>query len=175
MAFQPPLGDCLASSPPHPRCPRVLWAPPPLSLCFLSLQFRLIFSNGIQPPNTGQGSPPLVHSFIQLLIENVFIQSLYMPGIGPGIAMSNVQGKWEMREFLSARNTQYSWEGGRELTLSRGLKARLPRDGTDPRRAEAGLWRRPTQALSKPCCNHTVESSSVLTTFAGEGKSRCVY
>lgn len=121
LALQPPLGDLPALIPTPSQEP---WTPldapslcPPASFaCSSDSAFQMAFKL-----LTLGRALPLVHSFIQLLIKNVFIQLLYMPATGLGITVSNIQRYRENRESLPSRNTQYRGGGGRELALSRGL------------------------------------------------------
>lgn len=93
LAFGPPRMTSLSRRPPHPHfhIPHTTWTPPvfqPLALCFFGLQSRLALVFSLM--SLAQSSPSL-HSFIQPLIENVFIQHLHVPGTGLGITMSNIQ------------------------------------------------------------------------------------
>lgn len=84
------------TSRPYPYHLQVPWTPlvPPASVPLLprpASQTHLFkWQNPVQPHNPGRVSP-FTHSVMQLLIENVFIQHLYMSGTGLGITMSNIQ------------------------------------------------------------------------------------
>lgn len=96
-----------------------------------------------------------------------------MPGIGPGIAISNVQeyGRRESSCPLETHNTDEreggadTEQGSQSQTTPRVAQTPGEQSGTMAK-AHAGTF----QTLLQPHC----EQLQRLTSFAGEAKSRCV-